>query len=216
MPRAAILDVDGTLVDTNYHHALAWYRAFRDHGIVIPLWRLHRHVGMGGDKYVPTLAGEDAEEQIGEALRERWEELFNEVIDEVEPLPGARDFIAELKQRGHAVVLASSSIKTHLDHFIEKLDVAELADGWTMKDDVDSSKPDPDLIEAALEKAGTRDAVLVGDTTWDCEAARRAGIGTIAVKTGGFGEEELRAAGAGALLESGDELRSRLEEAPPS
>ncbi|MBD0290221.1 MAG: HAD family phosphatase, partial [Thermoleophilia bacterium] len=99
MPTAAIVDVDGTLVDTNYHHALCWYRAFREHGLVIPLWRLHRHVGMGGDQYVGAVAGEEVEERLGDGLRDRWEELFNEVIDEIEPLPEAANFLASVKER---------------------------------------------------------------------------------------------------------------------
>ncbi|HVM69978.1 MAG TPA: HAD family hydrolase, partial [Gaiellaceae bacterium] len=194
--RAAILDVDGTLVDTNYHHALAWHRAFREHDLVLPVWRLHRHIGMGGDKFVAAVAGEDVEQRLGDRLRERWEALFDDVIDEVEPLPGARAFVDALKERGHTVVLASSSVEKHLDVLLDKLEVRELVDGWTMKDDVEASKPDPDLIEAALEKARTRDAVVVGDAPWDVEAARRAGLPTVCLLTGGFSEAELRDAGA--------------------
>jgi HAD superfamily hydrolase (TIGR01509 family) len=210
----ALLDVDGTLVDTNYHHALAWSRAFRRHGIVLPLWRLHRHVGMGGDRYVAALAGDDVEERIGDALREEWERLFDELIDETEPLEGARDFVVDLKRRGHPVILASSSIDRHLQAFVDKLGVRDLVDGWTNKDDVDASKPEPDLVEAGLARAGTRDAVMVGDTPWDCEAARRAGIPTVCVLTGGFSEQELRQAGAVAVFASIEELRSRLDETP--
>ena len=211
---AAILDVDGTLVDTNYHHALAWYRAFREHEIVVPVWRLHRHVGMGGDKFVSAVAGDDVEERLGDGLRDRWEALFNELIEEVSPLAGAREFIEDLKRRGHTVVLASSSVEAHLEAFIDKLAARELVDDWTMKDDVDASKPEPDLVNAGLEKAGTRNAVMVGDTPWDCEAARRAGLETIAVMTGGFSEQELRDAGAVAVFESMNELRERLDETP--
>ncbi len=211
---AAILDVDGTLVDTNYHHTLAWYRAFREHEIVLPIWRLHRHVGMGGDKYVAAVADEETEERIGDRLRDRWEELFNELIDEVSPLAEARELMAELKERGHSLVLASSSIETHLDHFLDLLDARELADSWTMKDDVDNSKPDPDLVQAALEKAATHDAVMVGDTPWDVEAARKADVATICVMTGGFSEQELRDAGAAGVFESIAELRERLDETP--
>ncbi len=214
MPRAAILDVDGTLVDSNYHHALAWYRAFREHGIVLPVWRLHRHVGMGGDKYVAAVAGEEADERLGDALRERWEELFDELIAEVEPLAGARDLLADLKERGQTVVLASSAIEKHVDAFLDKLDARELADAWTTKDDVEASKPDPDLVRAALEKAGSGDAVMLGDTPWDVEAARRAGIETVAVVTGGYSEEELRDAGAVAVFDSLESLRLRLDETP--
>ena len=209
---AAILDVDGTLVDTNYHHTLAWYRAFREHEIVVPVWRLHRHVGMGGDKYVAAVAGDETEERLGDRLRERWEKLFDELIDEVSPLAEARELMVELKDRGHSLVLASSSIGSHLDHFLDLLDAREIADSWTMKDDVEASKPDPDLVEAALGKAGTRDAVMVGDTPWDVEAARRADVPTICVMTGGFSEQELRGAGAAGVYESIAELRERLDE----
>jgi HAD superfamily hydrolase (TIGR01549 family) len=214
VPPAAILDVDGTLVDTNYHHALAWHRAFREHGIVIPVWRLHRHVGMGGDKFVAAVGGDEVEERLGDELRERWEARFDEMLPEVEPLEGARDLIVELKRRGGAVVLASSAVEKHVEEFLDKLDARELADAWTTKDDVEASKPDPDLVRAALDKAGTEDAVMVGDTRWDVEAARRCGLETIAVLTGGYSEQELREAGAVAVFESVDELRRRLSETP--
>ena len=214
MPEAAILDVDGTLVDTNYHHALCWYRAFREQDVVVPMWRLHRHVGMGGDKYVAAVAGDDVEERLGGGLRDRWEELFDEAIDEVVPFDGARDFIVDLKERGLTVVLASSSIEAHLDHFLDLLEVRDVADAWTMKDDVESSKPDPDLVATALEQAGTRDAVMVGDTPWDVESAKRAGIETICVLTGGFGEAELRAAGAASVFDSVAALRRGLDASP--
>jgi HAD superfamily hydrolase (TIGR01509 family) len=214
-PPAAILDVDGTLVDSNYHHALAWYRAFREHGLVLPLWRLHRHVGMGGDRYVAAVAGEDVEQRLGDELRERWERLFDELLPEVEPFDGAHDVIAELRARGHAIVLASSAIESHFDVFVDdKLGARELANAWTTKDDVEASKPDPDLVAAALEKAGTGAAVMVGDTPWDCEAARRAGIKTVCVVTGGFSEAELRDAGAVAVFDSLRALLDQLDETP--
>ncbi|MDQ4082210.1 MAG: HAD family hydrolase [Actinomycetota bacterium] len=214
MARVAILDVDGTLVDTNYHHALAWYRAFRKHGIVLPLWRLHRHVGMGGDKYVASVAGEDVEQRLGDELRHDWEELFNELIGEVEPLEESLELIRDLKDRGQEVVLASSSIEAHLDRFLDLVGARDLVDSWTMKDDVEASKPEPDLVKAALEKASGHEAVMLGDTPWDVEAARRAGVSTVCVMTGGFSEQELRDAGAIAVFESIVELRERLDETP--
>jgi HAD superfamily hydrolase (TIGR01549 family) len=212
--RAAVLDVDGTLVDTNYHHALAWHRAFRRHGIVLPVWRLHRHVGMGGDKFVAAVAGEDVEEQLGDALREAWEKEFDELLPEVEPFAGCHDLVRELRARGHAVVLASSAIEQHLDAFLDKLELREHVDAWTSKDDVGSSKPDPDLVEAALEEAGTREGAMVGDTPWDIQAAQRAGVDTICVLTGGFSAAELEEAGAVAVFESIEELVGRLDETP--
>jgi HAD superfamily hydrolase (TIGR01549 family) len=213
---AALLDVDGTLVDANYQHALCWYRAFREHDVVLPIWRLHRHVGMGGDNLVPAVAGDEVEERIGDAVRDRWEELFDELIDEVAALEGAHELMRDLKERGHAVVLASSSIQKHLDHFLDLMDARDVADGWTTKDDVEETKPEPDLVEAALAKAGTRDAVMVGDTPWDIEAARRAGLETVCVITGGFSDQELRDAGAVSVFESVEELRRRLDETPLS
>jgi HAD superfamily hydrolase (TIGR01509 family) len=213
-PTAAVLDVDGTLVDTNYQHALAWFRAFRAEGIVLPMWRLHRHVGMGGDKFVAAVAGDEVEERLGDRLRDSWEHRFDELIDETEPLAGARELIEELKRRGHSTVLASSAIERHVDDFLDKLDARDLADGWTTKDDVEASKPDPDLVEAALAKANTREAVMVGDTPWDVKAAARAGIETICVVTGGFSKQELEEAGAVAVYESLVELREDLDRTP--
>ncbi|MDQ3894676.1 MAG: HAD family hydrolase [Actinomycetota bacterium] len=212
MPPAAILDVDGTLVDTNYQHALAWYRAFRQHGIVLPVWRIHRHIGMGGDKIVAALAGDDVEEERGDDIRAAEKPLYMALIEEVETLAGARELILDLKERGNRVVLASSAKQNELDHYLDLLDAHELADDWTSSADVEATKPSPDLVHAALDKAGTRDAVMVGDTTWDCEAAARAGVETIAVMTGGFSEQELRDGGAVTVFETLQELRARLGE----
>jgi phosphoglycolate phosphatase-like HAD superfamily hydrolase len=211
--RAAIVDVDGTLVDTNYHHALAWYRSFREHDVTVPLWKLHRHVGMGGDKYVAAVAGDDVEEELGDDLRGRWEKLFGDVIDEIAPLPGARDLLVALKREGLAVVIASSSIQDHLDVFLDLLDAREIVDDWTMKDDVEQSKPEPDLVCVALDKAGTDDAFMIGDTPWDVESARKAGIPTLCVLTGGFARSELEHAGAVAVHESVAEIAASLDRA---
>ena len=208
---AALLDLDGTLVDTNYQHALCWYRAFRRHGITIPVWRLHRHVGMGGDTLVAAVAGDEVEERAGDAVRDAWEEEFDRLIDEIAPREGAHELIVALKERGHEVVLASSSIEKHFDHFAELVGAKELADGWTTKDDVERSKPEPDLVRAALEKTEAERAVMIGDTPWDVEAARRAGIPTVCIVTGGFSEQELRDAGAAAVHESLPELTSQLD-----
>jgi HAD superfamily hydrolase (TIGR01549 family) len=183
---------------------------------VLPVWLLHRHVGMGGDKFVAAVAGDDVEQRLGDDVRESWERLFDEVIDEVAPFEGARELMEDLKERGHPVLLASSAIKKHLDRFLDLLSARGVVDGWTTKDDVEASKPDPDLVQAALDKAGTDDAVMIGDTPWDVEAARRAGIETICVITGGFSEQELRDAGAVAVYESVSELRRNLDETPLS
>jgi HAD superfamily hydrolase (TIGR01509 family) len=212
MPKAAILDVDGTLVDTNYHHAIAWYRAFRQHDELLPVWRIHRHIGMGGDHLVKALCGDEVDEEKGEDIRSAEKALYMALIEEVEPLEGARDLIRDLKERGHDVVLASSAKPDEVDHYLDLLDARDLADGWTTSGDVEATKPDPDLVKAALDKAGEDDAVMVGDSTWDCEAAKRAGIATVAVLTGGFSDTELRDAGAKAVYHSIVELRNSLDE----
>jgi HAD superfamily hydrolase (TIGR01549 family) len=167
---------------------------------------------MGGDQLVTALAGEEVEREQGDDLRSTEKALYLELIDETEPVHGARDFVVELKRRGHAVVLATSAKQDELDHYLDLLDVREVADAWTNSEDVEATKPQPDLVLAALEKAGSGHAVMVGDTPWDCEAARRARIPTIAVMTGGFAEAELREAGAVDVFESIDELRRRLDE----
>jgi HAD superfamily hydrolase (TIGR01549 family) len=212
---AALLDVDGTLVDTNYHHAMAWFRAFRDHGIALPVWRIHRHIGMGGDQLVPALVP-GIEQDVHEAIEETRGERYAELIDEVQAFAEAHDLIEDLKERGTSVVLASSSPQDELDHYLDLLDARELLDAWTTKDDVDATKPDADLVVAALEKAGTDEAVMVGDTPWDVEAARKAGIDTICLITGGWSKHELLDAGAAAVYESIEELRLNLENTPLS
>ncbi len=210
MSPAAVLDIDGTLVDTNYHHAIAWYRAFRQHGELLPIWRIHRHIGMGGDQLVGALGGEQVEEEKGDDIRAAEKALYMALIEEVEPLHGARELIVDLKESGHVVVLASSAKADEVEHYLDLLDARELADGWTTSADVEATKPEPDLVVAALEKAGTDSGVMVGDSTFDCEAAGRAGIETIAVLTGGFSEQELRDAGAAQVFRSIDELRESL------
>ncbi|HEY4099045.1 MAG TPA: HAD family hydrolase [Baekduia sp.] len=213
-PPAAILDIDGTLVDTNYHHAVAWYRAFRQHGHVVPVWRIHRHIGMGGDKMIAALLSEEVEEREGEAIRAAEGALYLTFIEEVEPLRGARALMEDLRDRGRQVVLASSAKADEVDHYLDLLDARSLADGWTTSADVQQTKPAPDLVLAALAKLDGAPAIMVGDSTWDCEAAERAGIASIAVLTGGFSEEELTAAGASAVFGSIDELRVRLDDTP--
>jgi HAD superfamily hydrolase (TIGR01509 family) len=212
---AALLDVDGTLIDSNYHHALAWYRAFRRHDIVLPLWRIHRAIGMGGDQLVPALVGPELDGEKGDDIRAARDEIYTGgLIDEVAPLEGAHELIAELKDRGLRVVLASSSPLDELERYLDLLEARELADAWTTKDDVEATKPEPDLILAALEKAKTRSAVLVGDTRWDVEAASKAGVETVCLLTGGWSKQELREAGAVVVFESAADLRERLDETP--
>jgi len=189
--KAALLDVDGTLIDANYQHAIAWYRAFREHEILLPVWRIHRAIGMGGDQLVPALAGDEVEEDKGDDIRESRDEIYEDLIDEVAALPGAREFISDLLDRNVHVVLASSSPEEEIDHYLDLLDVRALVDDWTTQEDVAETKPDPDLVQAALQKAEAEDAVMVGDTKWDVDAATKAGLPTICVMTGGWSRAEL-------------------------
>jgi HAD superfamily hydrolase (TIGR01509 family) len=211
---AAILDVDGTLVDTNYHHAIAWYRAFRQHGVALPIWRIHRHIGMGGDQLVASLVGEEFDAEQGDDVRAAEKALYMSLIVEVEPLEGARELITDLRESGHAVVLASSAKAQEVDHYLDLLDARGIVEGWTTSADVERTKPEPDLVQAAVEKAGGGSAVMLGDSTWDCKAAKRAGLETVAVLTGGFSEQELRDAGAACVFESLVALREQLVDTP--
>jgi HAD superfamily hydrolase (TIGR01509 family) len=210
----AILDIDGTLVDTNYHHTLSWARAFARHDLVLPLWQIHRHIGMGGDQVVSALCGDEVENELGDAIRDAEADEYAKLIDEVRPMDRSRELIESLRRRGHQVVLASSAKADEVDHYLDLLDARQLTDAWTTSADVESTKPAPDLVHAALQRAGgeARDAVMIGDTPWDVEAARGAGVDTIAVITGGFSVPQLEEAGAVAVFESVAELCEQLDD----
>jgi HAD superfamily hydrolase (TIGR01509 family) len=210
----AILDIDGTLVDTNYQHTIAWQRALHGNSANVAAWRIHRHIGMGGDKVVGALCGDDFEAQHGDDVREAEGGFYMELIGEVQTFVGARELIEDLKAAGHTVILASSAKPEEVEHYLDLLDARELADGWTDSGDVEETKPAPDLVRSALEKAGGGDAVMVGDTPWDVKAAKEAGVETVAVLTGGFSEAELRDAGAIAVFENMEQLRAGLASTP--
>lgn len=206
-----MLDVDGTLVDTNFHHTVCWARAFDSVRLTVPLWRVHRAIGMGGDELVPAVAGDDAEEQYGEQVRERWEQEFDAVLDEVRLLPGAKDLLAALRERGVEVALASSAIPKHAERAFDLLDADDLADTVTTAEDAEESKPDPELVEAALDRLGPDAACMVGDSVWDVEAARRAGVPAYGVLTGGTSRAELEEAGAVRVFRDAAELLEHLD-----
>lgn len=212
----AILDIDGTLVDTNYQHSIAWHRAFRRHGIPIAIWRIHRHIGMGGDQVIAALTDEQTEKDMGDEIREAEKQEYGKLIGEVEPMAGARELIDELKRRGHRVVFASSAKEDEVEHYLDLLEARDTLDAWTTSADVESTKPAPDLVHAALDKVDGKpdEAVLIGDTPWDVKAAEQAGVPTLAVLTGGFAIEELTESGAAAVFESVDELRAQLDDTP--
>jgi HAD superfamily hydrolase (TIGR01509 family) len=192
--RAGVLfDVDGTLVDTNYLHALAWSRALIDVGEWAPMNAIHRLVGMGGDLLVERLLGHP-DEAAEEARALRYEEL----IGEARTFPGAAELLRRVHDEGIVVVLASSSPREDLDAMIELLGVGGAIDATTSADDIEQAKPEPDVFRAAID-AGAIDrerCLAVGDSIWDVQAARAAGIGCIAVESGGFSAHELREEGA--------------------
>jgi HAD superfamily hydrolase (TIGR01549 family) len=213
-PPIAVLDVDGTLVDTNYQHAIAWYRAFREHGLTLPVWRIHRHIGMGGDQLVAAVAGQRVEDRQGDSIRAAETALYADLIGEVQPFADARRLLELLGDRGHRLVLASSGKRDEVDHYLDLLDARELVEAWTTSADVEQTKPEPDLVHTAVDKVGGGEAVMVGDSTFDCEAAARAEVPTVAILTGGFSDQELRQAGAEAVFESLTELCEHLDETP--
>jgi HAD superfamily hydrolase (TIGR01509 family) len=188
-----LFDVDGTLVDTNYLHTLAWSRAFAEVGRWAPMNAIHRLVGMGGDQLVPTLFGEP--DPVAEQARARH---YEPLMAEVRPFPGATELLRALHDEGLAVVLATSSPKDEFERVVELLGAADAVDAHTTTDDVSSSKPSPDIFRAALA-AGRVDperALVVGDSVWDVRAARAAGLGCLGVETGGFSRHELAEEGA--------------------
>ncbi len=202
-----VMDVDGTLVDTNYQHAIAWHRALRGHGYAVQVWEIHRHIGMGGDQIVAALVGEKGERADGDAIREAEGDAYGELIGEVQAMHGASELLRELREDGFETILASSAKAEEVERYLDLLDARDLVAGWTTSADVERTKPHPDLVQVALEKGAGAPAVMVGDSTWDVKAARAADVPTLAVLTGGFSEAELREAGAAEVFRSIGELR---------
>ena len=206
-----VLDIDGTLLDSTFHHTVAWQRALRQHGYDVPCAHIHRQIGLGGDRLVAAAAGDEAERHHGDAIRSTWEAEFDTMLDEPVLLPGARDLIDGLRDRGFNVVLASSANPRHAERAFRLLEAEHTVDAATTADDASESKPHPELLEAAVTRVGGRSSILVGDSVWDVEAGRRAGIPTIAVRSGGIPEEALRAAGAAWVFEDTADVLAHLD-----
>ena len=212
MADTAILDVDGTLVDTNYQHALAWFRAFERYDVTLPIWRIHRGIGMGGDQIVEALAGKELEQRHGDELRDAWVEEFDKMIGEIRPFDGAVDLLGQLRKRGFKVVLASSGKQQHVEHYLDLIDGRSYAEAWTTSDDVEATKPAPDLMQVAVGKVDGARGVMLGDSTWDFVAAKKLDLPTLAVLTGGFSVEELEEAGADRVFHSLPELIESIDD----
>jgi HAD superfamily hydrolase (TIGR01549 family) len=205
-----VVDIDGTLVDSAYHHTLAWARAFARSKVFIPASTLHRHVGMGGDEFVPAVAGRACDDGIGDDVRAAHDELYLQMLDEVRAFPDAKPFLRRVRDLGLRSVLATSAKEGELERYLELLDADDLTDGWTSAEDVERTKPHPDLVHAAIERGGAEAAFMVGDATWDAVAAREAGVPMLGVLTGGFSATELEAAGASGVFSSVGDLGSEL------
>ncbi len=209
-----VFDIDGTLLDSNYHHTIAWQRAFAAYvDAHVPTRDIHRCLGMGGDRLVAAAAGDDVEAAHGDDIRARWEEEYDQIIEETTLFEAARELLAAIGAAGPEVVLASSSIPKHAEHPLRLLDAGEHADAWTTSEDAGESKPDPELIEEALKKVRGSRAVMVGDAVWDVEAASRVGLPTIGLLTGGYSRQELLEAGAVAVYDDPADLLAHLDEA---
>jgi HAD superfamily hydrolase (TIGR01509 family) len=188
-----LFDVDGTLFDTNYLHTLAWSRAFADAGEWVPMNAIHRLVGMGGDRLVEELLGHASPEAVA-ARPGRYKEL----VDEARPFPGAADLLRHANEQGLAIVIATSAPANELNTLLDKLAVSDVIAATTTDDDIDEPKPAPEVFEKAMV-AGSIDpqrALAIGDSVWDIKGARSAGVGCVAVESGGYSEHELAEAGA--------------------
>ena len=207
-----VLDVDGTLVDTVYQHTVIWAQAFATVDVDVPMWRLHRAIGMGGDRLVAEVAGDEVEEKYGDQVRAEHDDRFGSLIDEIRPLPGAAELLDALRERGLKVVLASSGQKEQTKRLLGLFGGEERSQAWTASDDVEASKPAPDLIQVALEKVDGKNALVIGDAVWDIGAAKKAGLSSIGLRCGGFGEAELLDAGASQVYRDPEDLLAHLDE----
>lgn len=219
MIQAVLFDIDGTLVDSNDLHVLAWEEAFVREGHYFDRQTLHDQIGKGADKLVPTLLP-GSDEKTAERLGDAHGEVFkSKYLDQVKPFPGARDLIARAHGAGRQVVIASSASKAELDHYLELLDVRDLVAATTSIDDVENSKPAPDIFSTALGKLGgveADEAIAVGDTPYDVESAGQCGIRTIGLRSGGFSDEALTGAGAVAIYDDAAALLADYDRSPLS
>lgn len=214
-PAAVLFDIDGTLVDSNYLHARAWHRAFREAGATVPTWRIHRAIGMDGDTLIQTLAGDldDAAAEHADDLHSRY---YLDSADELTLLPGAQEVLAELHARGLRVLLATSAPQDELSVLRKLLDSESVLYAVTSGEDVDTAKPDPTIVQIALDRAGVAPerAVFVGDTVWDIRACVAVGVPTVGVLSGGISRGELDDEGATFVCDDVAHLLRELERSP--
>jgi len=215
-PRAVLFDIDGTLIDSNYLHVESWSRAFDDIGAPVDAWRVHRGIGLDSAKLLEELLG-DRVHELGDAAKERHSARYAPLVPRLRRFSGARELIQRLSGSGVRVVLATSAPPEEFRVLSDCLD----ADSWlyaaTTADDVETAKPEPDIIATALERAGVTagSAVMIGDTRWDAIAARRAGVRSVGVLSGGVGSGELREAGASLVFDDVAAILTAVDSAGP-
>jgi phosphoglycolate phosphatase-like HAD superfamily hydrolase len=207
---ALLIDVDGTLVDSTYLHAVSWAGALRSAGFDIPTSRIHRLIGMRGERLLTELLGADTAQEVAKPVEADHASRFRAVRGQVVELPGARRLLEAAHERGVPAVLTSSAHSDEIEHYLELLDARDLVAAWTSASDVRRSKPDPEPISLALRRSGCERGAVIGDSTWDCLAADAAGLPSIAVMTGGFAVTELEQAGAALVCEGPLEISERL------
>lgn len=213
--KAVLFDIDGTLVDSNDAHAAAWVKAFTEYGVAVSPADVRRCIGMGGDKLMPQVSGIEEDSPRGQAIAKRRGEIFTrEFLPNLKPFKGARELVDAIRGRGLTVVAASSASKEDLKALLKVAAVEDLMDDKTSSDDAEESKPDPDIIHAALERAeaSSAEAIMIGDTPYDIEAARRAGVDAIAFRSGGWKDEDLK--GAIAICDGPWDLLAQLDDSP--
>lgn len=210
---AVIVDLDGTLVDSVYQHVSAWRIAFLEVGLDVPGWVLHRAIGMGGDRLVAHVAGQAAEQAVGDDVRSLHDKHFLELLPQITALEGADDLLDAVRELGLTVLLASSGAEEITDRLLDLVGRRDLLHAHVSGSEVERSKPAPDLLDAAMARAGGQRALVVGDTVWDVEAAAARSLPCVTLLSGGVGEEALRRAGAVDVLPGPAELASALRSA---
>jgi HAD superfamily hydrolase (TIGR01549 family) len=216
MTEAVLFDVDGTLVDTNYLHAETWWEAFRQHGHAVDMAAVHRAIGMGSDKLLDHLLPEDRDRDADDDIRAAHKTLYRVFWTRLRAFDGAADLLRACAGRGLKVVLASSADGDEMQALLAALDADDVITAVTSSADAEQSKPAPDIVEVALERGGVRadQAIFVGDTVWDVQACRHAGLPCVAVLSGGIGADELRDAGAVAVYDGTAHLLAEFDRSP--
>jgi HAD superfamily hydrolase (TIGR01509 family) len=214
--RTVIFDIDGTLIDSNNAHALAWVKALREHGFLVGFAQVRWLIGMGGDKLLPMLTDLDSESEEGRAISDRRRRIFmHEYLPALHPTHGALALVQRLHKEGLTLVVATSAEREEVKGLLDMAGVAHLFDRAASSDDAGRSKPDPDIVRAALRQCGSQasDAIMIGDTPYDVRAAAQAGVGLIALRSGGWWVDE-KLAGAMAIYDSPAHLLARIAHSP--